>query len=347
MRFLKSGLASMSTLFVTLLVTQPVYSQTSAQSPEQNPAPPITQEQNATADTSTWQSKDAKHVFGFPDIKPNKKGTLELSTDALLFTGKSGNTSIERKSITAVSAGDQRVELWGFTGRILKSAIPYSGGMAAAAVMHHRIDMLTVEFRDTRGTDHSAVFFLPFNEAQHALQSFALTPAPLQKSAGSVCLATSVDAKSVLVVRPDWEQAEVPAVYRSLVYEHVLDRLRRTKDAGRIYREGEDTTHTDGCPQYTVRMSIKTFKEGSSVKRAMLGPAGNFVGTTQMKFDVIFSDSSGRLNETKEIKATIRGESESTNVADKIAKSIAKRYSKLLKDPANNVAADQSPETLK
>lgn len=286
-------------------------------------------------DPPTWQSKNAKHVFGFPEIKPNRKGVLTLSADALTFTGKSENMFIDRKAITAVSAGDERVELWGLAGRILRSRIPYNGGMAAAAVMHHRIDMLTIEFRDPRGIDHSAVFFLPVNEAQRAFQSFGLIPVLSHRSVIAMCQAASMDAKSVLVARPDWEQAKVPAVYQSLVYEHLIDRLRRTKGAGRIYREGEDIVlPADGCPQYTVHMSIKAFKEGSSVKRAIFGPAGNFIGTTQMKFDVRFSDFSGSLDSTKEIKATVRSESESTSVADKIAKSIAKQYSRLIKAPS-------------
>jgi len=149
------------------------------------------------------------------------------------------------------------------------------------------------------------------------------------------------------VTKPDWGQAEVPAAYRSLVYEHVIDRLRREKDAGPIYREGEYPNHAAGCPQFTVRMSIKAFKEGSSVKRSMLGVAGYFVGTTHMKFDLTFSDSSGRVNNTEETTATIRGESESTNVADKVAKSVAKRYSKLLKDPANSVTGENTQEAHK
>jgi hypothetical protein len=141
--------------------------------------------------------KRRKTRLWVPDTKPNKKGTLVLSQDTLTFIGKSADTSIKRESITAVSAGNQRVELWGLTGRILRSAVPYHGDMAAAAVMQQRIDMLTVEFRDKRGADHSAVFFLPRNEAQRALQSFALTPLPPRPPVNPVCQTKSVEPKSV------------------------------------------------------------------------------------------------------------------------------------------------------
>ena len=278
-----------------------------------------------------WKSTSAEHVYGFPDMKPNKKGTLTLSPDALTFSGKSGNRSIQRGSVTAVSAGNQRVELWGMSGRILRMTIPDGGGLAAAAVLHHRVDMLTVEFNDLRGGNHAAVFFLPANEADRALESFALSPVPPRRGSEVVCQNAPVEAKSVLVSAPDWDHAEVPAAYRALVYEHIIDRLQRSKDVRQVYRDGEGQNH-GGCPQYIVHISISTFKQGSSVQRAFLGPVGMFVGTTQMKFDVTFTDASGKLNTREQITATMRGESESTNVADHVAKSLAKHYATVLKN---------------
>ncbi len=58
----------------------------------------------------------------------------------------------------------------------------------------------------------------------------------------------------------------------------------------------------------------------------MMGPVGMFVGTTQMSFNVNITDTTGQLNFTEQLKATVRGESESKNVADGVAKTIAKRY---------------------
>ncbi|HTF61718.1 MAG TPA: hypothetical protein VK638_03300 [Edaphobacter sp.] len=294
-----------------------------------------------SAPAAVWQSTRAEHIYGFPDMKAHKKGTLTLSSDTLAFSQKSGNTFIPRSSVTAVSAGNQRVELWGMSGRILRMTIPDGGGIAAAAVMHHRIDMLTVEFRDSLGGGHGAVFFLPTNEAQHALQSFALTPLPPRKISDAVCQNTPIEPRSVQVSTPNWNHAEVPAAYRALVYEHVIDRLRSTKDIGHVYRDGESDGHS-ACPQYTIHISIATFKEGSSVKRAYLGPAGMFVGTTQMAFDVTVTDASKQLNVNQQIKATIRGESESTNVADHVAKNLARHYANVLKNANKSVSANKT-----
>jgi hypothetical protein len=298
---------------------------------------------SATAVTA-WISDKAEHLYGFPDVKPNQKGTLTLSADALRFSGKSGTTTIPRSSITAVSAGNQRVELWGMGGRILRMAIPDGGGLAAAAVMHHRVDMLTVEFTDSRGGDHGGVFLLPANESERALQSFALKPGPVRKAADTACQSSQVEPESVLVSTPNWDQVEVPAAYRALVYEHVIDRLRRSKGIAHVYREGEADGH-DGCAEHTVRISIATFREGSSVKRAFLGPAGMFVGTTQMKFDVVFTDNLTKRDNSEQITATMRGESESTNVADHIAKNLAKHYAATLKNTGKNSSAKTAGTT--
>ena len=228
---------------------------------------------------------------------------------------------------------------------LFRMTIPDGGGLAAAAVLHHRQDMLTVEFNDVRGGSHAAVFFLPAREADRALQSFALIPAPPRIASAAVCQASSIESNSVLVAAPNWDQAQVPAAYRALVYEHLVDRLRKTKEISHVYRDGEDIAER-GCPQYTIHIAITAFKEGSSVKRAYLGPVGMFMGTTQMKFNVTFTDASGKQGSNQQISATMRGESENTNVADHIAKNVAKHYVNMLKSADKSLAVNKTGNSI-
>jgi hypothetical protein len=223
-------------------------------------------------------------------------------------------------------------------GRLLRMAIPNGGGIAAAGVMHHRVDMLTVEYVDGRSGYHAAVFYLPANEAEHALQSFATLPVVHREMEDAACQG-AVKPESVLVEAPVWEQVEVPAAYRALVYEHLVDRLQHVEGVGRVYRNGENTIGSE-CPQYTVHISIAGFSQGSQVKRAVMGPIGMFVGTTNMTFNATFTDASGRFNTHEQVKATVRGESESMNVADGVAKSLAKHYASAKKQfEKTNVAS--------
>jgi RNA 3'-terminal phosphate cyclase len=61
-----------------------------------------------------------------------------------------------------------------------------------------------------------------------------------------------------------------------------------------------------------------------------MGPVGFFAGTTQMTFDATITDASGKVSMQEQVKATVRGESESTNVAADVAKKLAKRYAAVL-----------------
>jgi hypothetical protein len=213
----------------------------------------------------------------------------------------------------------------------MRMAIPNNGGLVIAAFAHHQIDMLTVEFSDRSGGGHAATFFLPKDEASLAVQRFALehrAAEPLQESA---CRDSVTEPRSILIAAPNWEGVDVPEAYRGLLYEHVVERLQKTKEISRIYRSGERMEQAPSCPQYTLKLSVTAFKEGSSVKRAMYGPVGMFAGTTQMVFNVELVDKTGIAGFRKEVKATVRGESESTNVADKVAKSIAKDCGKVIK----------------
>lgn len=302
---------------------------------------------NAPADgaqppTAAWSSIDVHHVYGFPDAKAKEKGTLTVNANGVSFVGKSGQAMISSSSILAVESNNQRVELWGMKGSILRKAIPLGGGLVAATFMHHRVDMLTVEFTDRMGAYHGAVFFLPAKEADKAIQAFAKLPVADRERPGNACEGRPVRQGTVLVSAPNWDQVDIPAPYRALVYEHLVERLGRQKGIRRVYRDGETGPET-GCPQYTIGLSITGFKPGSSVQRAWTGPVGMFVGTTQMVFDATITDASGKMNLHEQTKATVRGESESTNVADGVAKKLTKQFS-VERKKADETGGGKKPE---
>ncbi|MDE1176666.1 MAG: hypothetical protein PW789_08660 [Edaphobacter sp.] len=281
--------------------------------------------ETAAVHASVWSSKDAVHAVGFPDARENKKGVLSLDAGSLTFTSAATKAAIPRSAITAVSAGNDRVELWGTGGRILRMAIPEGGGLAAGAMMHHRVDMLTVEFLDPRGGMHSAVFYLPANEATSALTAFSQVPFAAAAMNLKGCGTNPVEPGSVLVEAPDWGAVEVPAAYRALAYEHLLERLRTARGVRHVYRYGEINAGS-ACPQYTIHVAVQTFKKGNQVVRAATGPIGMFTSATEITLNVRFQDHAGKLDVHQQIKATVRTESESTGVADKLAKTLTKHY---------------------
>jgi hypothetical protein len=290
----------------------------------------------------SWTASKVQHAYGLPEAKPKAKGTLTISNSGLTFISKSGQYAIPWLSTVAVSNGSERVELWGTTGRIVRMMIPDGGGFAAAGVMHHKVSELTIEFDDPAGAYHGAVFFLPGNDAARVLDSY--TQAVRQASAADIdpgleknpepttvtCSDDPNATRNVRIAAPTWNQTDVPAAYRALIYEHIVDRMRRVPGVSHVYRAGERRQQAT-CPQVAVAISVVSFKPGSQVRRAAMGPVGFFASTTQMVFSANITDASGKLIATREIKATVRGESESKKVAEGVANKLARYYDSSVK----------------
>jgi hypothetical protein len=208
-------------------------------------------------------------------------------------------------------------------------AIPNGGGILLATVLHHRVDMLTVEFTDERGGYHAAVFSLDSDSAQRALGVLSAAPAAHHERVSNACSGTRVQPGSVRILQPEWKDVEVPAAYRALIYENLVQRLGKVKGIDHVYRDGESDP-ASACAAYTVSLNATAFREGSQVQRASTGPIGMFLGTTQLKFDLHISPSGGPEH-VEEARATVRGETESLKVSDSVAKKAAKALERTLK----------------
>jgi hypothetical protein len=284
------------------------------------------QTESAQPIAAALSSSAAEHVYGLPGVKAKEKGSLKITAGGLSFTGKTGASTIPLQSMIAAGSDNERVELWGMKGRLLRMAIPNGGGLLAATIMHHRVDMFTVEFSDQNGGYHGAVFILPARDVERALLTISsMAPAPHRGPPSNACAGGPVNPGTVRVPLPAWNYADVPAAYRALVYEHLIERLQQSKGIEHVYRDGEAEAQ-GGCPQFTVQLSITGFKPGNQVVRASTGPVGMFVNTTRMVVEVRITTAEGDLDVHDQITATVRGESENTNVAESVARKVVKEF---------------------
>jgi hypothetical protein len=281
---------------------------------------------NAAPVVSEWTSTHEQHVFGLPGAKTKESGTLTIDGSDLIFVVKTSRSSIRLQSVYAVGAGNERVELWGMKGRLLRMATP----TAEVCLRLHSCTIASICSQSSSVTKmagyHAAVFFLPANEAERTLQTLTTAPIAHYEPADTACNGGPVKLSTIRILLPAWNDADVPAAYRALVYEHLIERMRQSPGIDRVYRDGEP-----GCPQYTVQLTATGFKAGSQIARASTGPVGMFVGTTQMGFAVRVLDTHGQELDRDQIKATIRGESESINVSQTVAKKVAKELIASLK----------------
>ena len=62
-----------------------------------------------------------------------------------------------------------------------------------------------------------------------------------------------------------------------------------------------------------------------------------------MRFEATVTDGTGRVSMQEETKATVRGETESTNVSEDVARELAKHFTAVLKKSGQNIAGSTAP----
>ena len=103
----------------------------------------------------------ATHLLGLPNTKSNCKGRLSTQDNVLRFqqNGKAV-AEVDIASVRHVSLGEESVQVGGLPMRIGKTAAPYGGGRVVSLFAHKKYDTLTLEYVDSNGGLHGAIFQL-------------------------------------------------------------------------------------------------------------------------------------------------------------------------------------------
>lgn len=114
---------------------------------------------------------DATHVLGLEHIKDGAKGRLMVSDNALRFELGASVATISIPSIQAVFTGEESQELVrGKTGILVELAMPYESSRVVSLLASRKIDILTLEYRDSTGGLHGAIFTLPKGQAPRLMR---------------------------------------------------------------------------------------------------------------------------------------------------------------------------------
>lgn len=103
-------------------------------------------------------------VIGLDGIKHNTKGTVVVSKDALEFATGPTKSSLSITSMQDVLTGADSQRAIGGTLGFLSSLAPYGGGRFLS-LFRRKIDTLTIQYRDSDGGFHGAIFTLPQSQA--------------------------------------------------------------------------------------------------------------------------------------------------------------------------------------
>ncbi|MGC2528664.1 MAG: hypothetical protein WA639_13015 [Candidatus Acidiferrum sp.] len=110
---------------------------------------------------------NTREVLGLDGLKHNVSGTLAAENGSLVFTKGKKKVVVPAASITEVMTGKDTERAIGGTVGILSMFAPYGGGRFLS-LFRTKIDTLAIEYVDTSGGIHGAIFILREGNAEAA-----------------------------------------------------------------------------------------------------------------------------------------------------------------------------------
>ena len=103
----------------------------------------------------------ATHLLGLPNTKSNCKGTLSTQDNVLRFQQNGKPVAqVDIASVRDVFLGEESMQVGGVPMKIGKAAAPFGGGRVVSLFAHKKYDTLTLEYVDSNGGLHGAIFQL-------------------------------------------------------------------------------------------------------------------------------------------------------------------------------------------
>ena len=120
-----------------------------------------------SANSTAPVSIRATHLLGFESAKSNANGTLSIQEDALQFQ-QDGKPTVQVKitSVQDIFLGEQSKQVGGTAMTLGKAAVPFGGGRAVSLFAHKKYDTFALEYVDSNGGVHGAIFQLNKGQAE-------------------------------------------------------------------------------------------------------------------------------------------------------------------------------------
>ncbi len=127
----------------------------------------LTAQNHELASSAPAVTMHVTHVLGFEGISKNASGNLSIQGNALRFQKSGGaGAQISVGSIQDIFLGEEDKQVGGKTAAVSKAAVPFGGGRLISLFSHKKYDSMTVEYLDTNGGLHGAIFQLNKGQAQ-------------------------------------------------------------------------------------------------------------------------------------------------------------------------------------
>ncbi len=106
-------------------------------------------------------SVQVTHLLGLTNTKHNCNGTLSIQGDVLQFEQKDKPAAqVSTASIRDLFLGEESKQVGGLPMKVGKAAAPYGSGRVVSLFAHKKYDTVTLEYADSEGGIHGAIFQL-------------------------------------------------------------------------------------------------------------------------------------------------------------------------------------------
>src|SRR6266403_2068255 len=262
----------------------------------------------------------AVQLIGLAGIKQDAKGMLSVADGNLQFVHAKKSSDVSVASIQDVVTGADTEKAVGKTIGMMSMAAPYGGGRFLS-LFRKKIDTLTVQYRDTDGGLHGAIFTMPVGAAdvikkellaQGARTAPTAEVNPVSPSSGSSPnkeerasasqeqKPAKIKASAIQVDMIQSDEIKLPAEFQIALYENLIHQLDKQGKFQHIYREG-DRNATSAADLVVLHSTVRGFKAGSERARQVTTVAGATSATIHCQFtspdgtSLLESDVNGKV----------------------------------------------------
>ena len=112
--------------------------------------------QASAPSTDTMSVPDVKCVIGLESMKTGAKGTIVADAKGIHFDDGKKKAEISIASIEDIYLGNESRQSIG----AVKMIVPYGGGRLLS-LFSHKVEVMTIDYRDENGAFHGAIFVFP------------------------------------------------------------------------------------------------------------------------------------------------------------------------------------------
>jgi hypothetical protein len=272
-------------------------------------------------------SMHAKHVLGFGGIRHNASGYLSIQDDRVRFErDQSPAAEITISSIRNICLGTEDKQVGGVPMMLGKAAVPFGGGRVVSLFSHKKYDSLTIEYLDSSGGFHGAIFQLPRGQGlifkndliAHGAHIVTL-PDPIPVENASQESPKADQQWSVEVDRIDPGATALDPCFADAVYESLLEELSKSKQFKNVFRSG-DRNANDVPGVLVLKTIVEKYSPGSETRRAVT----TVTGATRLNIRVQMLARNGTVMLDRTIQGNVRFFGDNLRATHNVAHNAAK-----------------------